>query len=476
MTGLYVIIAVAGLTVLVLGLFAGYVKNRLWMAEATICLLVGVAVGPAVFDFVDPSTFKTEPAFLLQEVTRLTLGIAVMGAALRLPRGYERRHWRSLAIILGLGMPLMWLTGTAMAALCLGLPFLPALAMGAAMSPTDPVVAGSIAGGKLTERLVTARIRNLLISESGANDGIALLYVMLPVLLLIHPVGEAFKLWGLETFLWEIVLAVALGAAAGWICGRILDWAYRQTFSERHSMLTIGLALSVTVLAFVHMMGSDGILAVFVSGLVLNRYIAKREAGQQHVQQVIARFFDLPAFVFLGTVLPWDEWGKLGWRGIGFAAAILLLRRLPWWLLLCRITPEMNRRYEAVFLGWFGPLGLSTVFYVLLIQQEAGLKDLWPAASLVVAASIVLHGISATPLTHWAGRHGDQRDLPPVTSPAEKLAESESPEGEHQGSAEQGGSAEDASGQEAADPGAAEDPPEGKRRTAAPRDRDQHRA
>jgi len=434
MSGLYVIIAVAGLTVLVLGLFAGYVNNRLWIAEATISMMVGILVGPFALDLVNPAGFEIGNLLLLQEICRLTLAMAVMGAALRLPIGYERRHWRSMAVILGIGMPLMWLTSTALAMLCLGFTFLPALALGAAMSPTDPVVAGSISGGKLTKRLLTTRIRSLLIAESGANDGVALLYVMLPILLINQQdPGTAFALWGLQVVLWQILGAIVMGVVAGSVCGRVLKWAYHQPFSERHSMLTIGLALSLTVLALVHLMGSNGILAVFVSGLALNRFIIKREAGQQHVQQVISRFFDLPAFVFLGTVLPLGAWGQIGWRGAAFAAGVLLLRRLPWWMVLRSFTPEMRRPHEAAFLGWFGPVGISTVFYVLILQHEAGLDQLWPVASMVVVASILLHGISATPLTHWAGRYRDKSELQPFRSPAEKLAESATPEGERPG-------------------------------------------
>ena len=271
-------------------------------------------------------------------------------------------------------------------------------------------MASSVVSGKSAERKLPARIRNLLTAESGANDGLALLFVLLPVLLLLHPPGDALFDWATRVLMWEVLGAVVIGTVCGELSGRTLVWAYRQPFSESHSTITVGLALSITVLTVVRLMGSDGILAVFAAGLRLNRYVEREETRHEHVQEAIGRFFDLPVFVLFGMMLPWQEWGRLGWAGVGFAAPLLVCRRLPWWMLLGSRLDATRDRAESRFLGWFGPVGVATVYYALLAEHRTGLSDIWPAASLAVLVSIVAHGVTAKPLTDRFGREQPRSD------------------------------------------------------------------
>ncbi len=113
------------------------------------------------------------------EAARVTLGLAVMGAALRLPRGFVLRRWRDLALVLGVGMPLMWLATSVAAWVFLPLPPLACLVIGSVMTPTDPVISSSIVTGRIADRNIPPRIRGLITAESGANDGLALLFLTL---------------------------------------------------------------------------------------------------------------------------------------------------------------------------------------------------------------------------------------------------------------------------------------------------------
>lgn len=393
-------------TVLFLGIVAGYVNNRLWIAEPLICLVVGILVGPVGLGAVVPRNLGISPVPHLEEVAHLTLGIAVMGAALRLPSRYVRRNKRNLAVVLCLGLPAMAAASAGMAAMILGLSLLPALMVGAVLAPTDPVVANSITSGRMAERCLPRPVRDLLTAESGANDGLGLLFVLLPVLLATEAAGAAWADWASRVVLWEVLGAVLIGVACGEAAGRLLIWAIRQPFSDEHSITTVALALSLTVLFSVRMIGSDGILAVFVAGLMLKRHLEKEKTHHEHTQEAIGRFFDLPVFVLFGAMLPWAGWAGLGWRGGLFAALVLAFRRLPWWLLLRPLMPAVETRAEAGFLGWFGPVRIASIYYALLVQDRTGLGEIWPIASLVVAASILAHGVTATPLTALAGRSG----------------------------------------------------------------------
>jgi NhaP-type Na+/H+ or K+/H+ antiporter len=119
---------------------------------------------------------------------------------------------------------------------------------------------------------------------------------------------------------------------------------------------------------------------------------------------MVNQFFSVPIFALFGLVLPWEGWQRLGWRGIALAIAILALRRLPTVLLLRPWMKPVQQLRDGWFIGWFGPIGVSAIFYAMLAVQRTGEEMLWIVASLIVFASIVIHGITATPLTRYYGR------------------------------------------------------------------------
>jgi NhaP-type Na+/H+ or K+/H+ antiporter len=296
-----------------------------------------------------------------------------------------------------------------------------ALLIGAVVTPTDPVVASSIVTGDLAEENIPGRVRHILSAESGSNDGLAFPLVMLPLLFLTRPEG-ALTHWLSYTLLWEVLGAVVLGAAIGYAAGHAQRWA-RQTFQdkmERTSLLTITLALSLCVLGLVKLLGSDGILAVFAAGLALNMVVQRQEeARQERTQEVVKRFFDLPVFVLLGIALPWQQWLDLGWNGLLLVVAILLLRRLPVVLLLYRAVGQLPRLRDALFTGWFGPVGVAALFYAALAVHETNNNLIWVVGSLVICSSLLVHGLSATPLTMLYGRvaqHDGQQQSSSVRS------------------------------------------------------------
>lgn len=397
-------VLIAGGVVLGLGLVAGYFKNRWWVGESTVCILLGTVLGPHVTGLADPARFPADEFHILEEIARLTLAIAVMAAALRLPRGYFFRAARSAAMALGPLMLLAWAASAGLGYAILGQPLLGALALGAALVPTDPVVASAVVNGKIARHNLPARLRHLLTAESGANDGLALLFVMLPVLLLNESAPTAWSEWLIRVLVWQILGGALLGLAAGWTAGRVFEWARKQPVAEKQSLMTIALALSVTVLAATKLAGSDGILAAFTAGASFSRTLRRQEEEQEHLQEAVERFFDLPVFVLIGIMLPWPAWIEAGWSGVLFCAAILLLRRPLFWLGARSLIPELKNTREAAFAGWFGPVGVSTVYYLVLIRRETGIDAVWETGAMVVFASVLVFSICATPLTGLFGK------------------------------------------------------------------------
>lgn len=196
-----------------------------------------------------------------------------------------------------------------------------------------------------------------------------------------------------------------VGTAAGWVTARALRWARNRPDAEGASLLTVTISLALATTAGVRLLGGDEVLAAFVAGAVLNNSNRQSNVEEHHERfsEAFGRFFDLPVMILFGTAIPWAEWGRLGWRAVAFAVAVLLFRRMPAWLLLRRWLPWNRDGLSALFAGWFGPIGAAALFYAMLIQDEIGSAGLWPFISLAIGASVLAHGITGTPLTRLFG-------------------------------------------------------------------------
>ncbi len=405
MDALDIPLALAAGTVLALTLVSGWLKSHLWASEALICLAVGVLVGEHGLGLlhVDPAGNDNHLAFV-EQFTRITLALSVMSAALSLPSGYIVRNWRSLALILLPGTALMWVASAGLAWAWLDLSLLLALLAGAIVTPTDPVLARSIVSGRLAEECVPERTRSITTAESGINDGLALPLVLLP-LLLMGSTRDAFS--GSFAFLaWEVAGALALG----WALGKATGWVFRmgreKGLAETKSLTATTFALAMLALASVSLLGADGILSVFVAGTVLNRAMKEeRQESHEHFQDAVDRSLTLPVFILLGLIAPVSSWLEQGWPLFAAAASLVLLRRLPLFLLLQLVGRPYADWRETVFAGWFGPIGVAALFYAAFAAKHGASEILWPLISLTVVLSVIVYGISATPLTKLYGKH-----------------------------------------------------------------------
>ncbi|GAA4400609.1 sodium:proton antiporter [Nibrella viscosa] len=403
MTELNTALVTVGSIVLGLGIFSRLLKRTI-VSIPLLALLCGILLGPQGLGLLHPAQWG-KPEMILEQAARITIAIGLMGVALRLPPGFLTQHWRSLGVLLGLGMPLMWLSSSLLAYWVLGLPVLPALLVGAVVSPTDPIVASSIVTGQLATDTLPAHLRHTLSAESGANDGLAYPIVLLPVLLLTKPEGEVWGPWLGYVVLWEVGGALLFGVLLGAGAGYLLRWAEDRETVQENSFLAFSLALTLIVLGAAKLLGTDGILAVFAAGIAFDRIADTNERHEEErVQEAVNQFFTLPIFTLLGLLLPWEQWYRWGWRGMLLAGLVLLVRRLPFVLLLKPLLPDLRKRNDAFFLGWFGPIGVAALFYATLALRRTGYNEPWSIGSLLICASLVAHGVSAAPLVRWYSR------------------------------------------------------------------------
>ncbi|MGP0174190.1 cation:proton antiporter domain-containing protein [Pseudomonas sp. NCHU5208] len=389
--------------VLLLGVLSRPLKRH-GLAAPLLALLAGTLLGPQVFDLLRTDTWQ-QPHELLEKAAQLSLAIGLMSVALRLPAGFVPRHWRSLAVLLGLALPLMCLCAALPVYGLFDLSPLLALLIGAVVCPTDPIVATSVVTGEIAERNLDGRLRHLISAESGINDGLGLPLVMLPLLLLNLTPAEAGQHWLLRVLLQEVAGAVLLGLVIGLLAGYLLRLAEAKGAIERPSFMSYTVALSLLTLSAAELLQVDGILAVFFAGLAFDQKVGgKARAEEERVQEAMDQFFTLPIFMLLGAMLPWQDWLALGWPALALVVAVLLLRRLPVLWLLRPWLPALQAPRDLLFAGWFGPIGVAALLYALMASERSGEPLVWQLGSLLICASVVVHGLTATPFTRLYGR------------------------------------------------------------------------
>lgn len=396
------VLALLAATLLALGLGARLLKRNS-MSPVLLALVVGVVAGPAVLGWIDPAAALGRVR-LLEELTRIALALGVADIALQVTRDDLRRNARRLVLLLTVVMAGMWLVTAAGAWLLLAVPLGAALLVGAALTPTDPVVASALTTGPLPERMLPRRLRRTLQVEAGANDGLALPFALLAGLIATEPAGSAALHWTLEAG-HAIGPAVVIGPALGWVAARAVRFAEGRELMSGSFAPLLGVATALLALALVHLLGGSGVLGAFLAALVLSLTVDP-ELRDPIATTVTAasRVGVVAVFGVFGTVLPWTGWGELGVAGLLFAGWVLLLRRPPVaWLAL---WPTATGPHSRAFLSWFGPLGVAGIYY-LSHAESYGLPEyerLFAAGSLAICASVLVHTLTSSPAVRRYGR------------------------------------------------------------------------
>jgi NhaP-type Na+/H+ or K+/H+ antiporter len=397
------IVALLGGLIMLLGL-ASKRLERSPAPPTLLALAVGIAVGPEVLGLLDLAEMG-ERTTLLERAARLTLGIGLVGVALRVPRGFPRTDWRAMLVLIGIGMPLMWAISAGLIYYLLGLSFWLALLIGAIVTPTDPIAASPIVTGRLAQDNIPKGLRDTISFESGANDGIGYLFVILPFLFLTRPAGEALSHWLVTTLLWEVGAATLFGLLLGWGAGRLLRAAEAANTIQRSWRLVYTVALALLAVGAGKLINSDEVLLVFAAGATFTQVVSSGDReNEEHGQEAVNRFFAIPIFVLLGTALPWAGWVELGWSGLVLAAAILLFRRPPVLLLLRPALSRIRSTSDALFVGWFGPVAVAAIYYAAMMEHRLKEPLIWDVVTLIIFASTLAHGLTGAPLTRLYGR------------------------------------------------------------------------
>ncbi|ABL83259.1 MULTISPECIES: cation:proton antiporter [unclassified Nocardioides] len=394
-----------------------------WAVSAPMVLVaVGIGIGFTPLPDGMPLDPQANRA-TIEHVTELAVLVALMGVGLALDRPLRPRssaswaRWSTTWRLLGITMPLC-IGAVALLAWGAGVAPAAALLLGAALAPTDPVLASDVqvAGPQTGDHEIdeSDELRFTLTSEAGLNDGLAFPFVYAAILLATE---GAVSGWALEWVGFYLVGKVVIGVVAGIAVGRVLAWvAFRSAsrslrVAERGESL-LALAALVSAYGVGEVVGGYGFLSVFVCAMTFRSAERAHDyhAAMHEVAERLERLLTLFVLLVLGIALSRGLLGGLDWRGVVLGLGLLLvIRPLAGLVALApfarRERPPLTRgqRWAAAF---FGVRGVGSIYYLAYAAghaAELGTDWLWSTVSFTVVASVLLHGVLASPVLRRVG-------------------------------------------------------------------------
>lgn len=346
-------------------------------------------------------------AEIIRALAELTLILVLFSDAARIDVGRLKRDHAIPVRLLAIGLPLTFLAGTAVAYALFSwtgfaIPLVEAALIAAVLTPTDAALGQLVV---VAER-VPVRVRQALNIESGLNDGLTLPLVLLLAALGLGT-GGAGSTGGWVNFIGlQLTLGPLVGVAVGLFGGFAVDRAATAKWMtlEFQGMSALGLAL--VAYAFAELVGGNGFISAFVAGLVMGATKRSLCTYLFEFAETQGQLLTLLTFMIFGAVMVPEALtvldGPALWPILGYAAlSLTIIRMVPVALSLSglRLKPQ-----SILFVGWFGPRGLASILFALLVVELGAVPDPDFFMGVVVATvlmSVVAHGLTAAPAVHY---------------------------------------------------------------------------
>lgn len=393
MIELYLGMGVVALVLVVSALVSGVVE-RAPLSFPMIFLGIGFALGDAGLGVISIDAH----APILEMVGVITLALVLFLDAVRLDLNELRREWYLPMLTLGPGT-LLTIAGVAAAAsLLLEVTPMEALLLGAILASTDAVVLRDV----LRDPRIPRSVRRALGVEAGLNDIVVLPVVLVLITLLTKEAGTAAS-WAAffaQILLLSPIIGLVIGGAGSLLINRIdKHFPVRMEFQALY-----GIGLVLAAFAAAQVSGGSGFLAAFFAGLAVPLFNTALCDCFMEFGEISSEMMMLLSFILFGVVLSTLLGTVPLLPGLALAAITLgVVRPVAFGLILQRAhMSNLARGY----IGWFGPRGLGSLLLALLVVQSGydSADRLLAITGLVVVVSVVLHGVSATPVSAWYAR------------------------------------------------------------------------
>lgn len=429
---------VIGALLIIMALSSTLLK-RLPLSTAMLYLFAGVVLGPIGWELMSPDPFLFSAS--IERMTEIALLISLFAAGLKLGLPLSNKHWRIPISLAFVSMTLSVLFSTALGVYGLGLSLGAAILLGAIIAPTDPILASDVQVENATDR---DRLRFSLTGEGALNDGAAFPFVLLGLGLLgLHNLGVGGWRWVLIDVLWAISAGILIGALLGKLIGKLV--VYLRSQHKESIGLDEFLALGLIGLSYgaATLLHASGFLAVFAAGLALQRVkepqltVGKTmevtlvldnseaqlaaatdpEHASAYMMQAVRgfneqleRIGEVAVVLVMGAMLAFTN---LTPSIIVFVVLFfILIRPVSVWIGLLGAPVSQDQR---MLMSWFGIRGIGSIYYLMYaINHGLPFELAEPIVAITLATvtvSIVLHGISVTPLMAIYARRKAKRLL-----------------------------------------------------------------
>jgi NhaP-type Na+/H+ or K+/H+ antiporter len=350
---------------------------------------------------------------LTEHLTEIGVIVALMGAGLKIDRPLSRRGWASTWRLLAIAMPL---TIAAMALLgwwWAGLVPAAALLLGAALAPTDPVLASDVQVGEPTDEEDSEdEVRFALTSEAGLNDGLAFPFVYAAIAM----AGVAGMGWAGEWLLKDVLIKGVIGVVGGLIIGKLLGKLFFRARKEalrlaKHSEGFLALAATFLAYGLVEVAGGYGFVAVFIAARAIRS--AERSHDFHQVLHDFAeqteRLLTVMLLLLFGGAVVSGVLAPLTWQAALVGLALIFVLRPITGFLSLRGAP--GRTAEHWVIAAFGIRGIGSFYYLSYAMSHAEFDQvelLWATVGFVVLVSVVIHGVAVTPIMRMLDRSNER--------------------------------------------------------------------
>jgi len=394
--------------------------DRWWITGPMVFAAAGAVLGPGGLD-VFPLSLTSEAVLTITELT-LALLLFSDASTVRLrdvegDAGLPRR-------LLFIGLPLTVIAGALLAHLIFPeIGWAAAALIATTLAPTDAALGLAV----VTNKAVPVRIRRALNVESGLNDGIATPLVTLFIAIVAADEGLTETAWGLEA-LKQIGLAIVAAVVVGYLGGKLLAFANERGWTSEVSEQIAILALALLAYQGAVTIGGNGFIAAFAGGILFGAATRRRLAKPVQFTETLGLsgsflVWSIFGALFVGALLTHD----LSAQPVLYAIlSLTVIRMVP--VAIALIGTHL-RPTTLAFMGWFGPRGLASVVFTLLALEEidpsGGSGMLLQTVTWTILLSVVLHGISASPLAARYGasiaKAGDIPEKAPAGEPQIRL-------------------------------------------------------
>ncbi len=382
------------------------------VTTAMVFVVVGVLVGPSVTTGIDP----VANGETVRSLAEATLAVVLFSDASRIRLGVLRREYAVPIRLLGIGLPLTIALGSvAGVAVFHQLTITEALVLAVLLAPTDAALGQAV----VSDSHLPSRIRQGLNVESGLNDGICvpLLFIVLAAADIESQVTSSHH--ALTIVAQEIGYGILGGIAAGIAASFVVRLGRRWELIEESWLQIIPVVGAGLAYGVAAALGGSGFIAAFLAGMLFGALSHESDEAFRFSEE-LGSLLDGLTFLAFGAVLLGPALSDLSWSIVIYAVlSLTVIRMLP---VALALLGTGARGPTTAFLGWFGPRGLASIVFALIVVQESHLPHLQTilvTTYATVGLSVLAHGLTASPLAdryaRWYGSHHPAR-LPAMES------------------------------------------------------------